>query len=187
MTKLACIILAAGNSERFGSNKMLHVLVNGKSVIETVAEKYQAIFDQITVVVRSNEIIEHPLLGHKGVTILAAHNAEQGLSQSLITGVQAHPDSDGWLIALGDMPYLQSETIQRIVDAMAVDQIVAPLYNTQQGNPVGFGKNFLSQLLALKGDAGAKKLFAQFSKQFVEIPTDDEGVSLDIDRPEDCR
>ncbi|MEK7877760.1 MAG: hypothetical protein AAB325_16405, partial [Pseudomonadota bacterium] len=59
--------------------------------------------------------------------------------------------------------------------------LVAPAYAGQRGHPVGLGKRFGAQLLALDGDAGARDLVAAHQGELVLIECDDPGVLQDID------
>jgi molybdenum cofactor cytidylyltransferase len=48
---------------------------------------------------------------------------------------------------------------------------------------VGFGTELFSELVALQGDEGARRLVARYAAQ--PIAVDDPGVRLDLDTPED--
>ena len=105
-----------------------------------------------------------------------------GMGDSIAAGVAACPDEDGWLIVLGDMPFILPSSIARVVSAIADDAVSVPVQGGEFGHPVGFGRSFASGLLALSGDRGARPLFKQ--GRVVEVPVDDPGVLWDIDVPE---
>ena len=63
--------------------------------------------------------------------------------------------------------------------------LVAPTYDGRRGHPVGLGKRFCAQLLALDGDAGARDIIAAHQGDLVLIECDDPGVLQDIDRRAD--
>ncbi|WP_214509712.1 nucleotidyltransferase family protein [Pseudomonas brassicacearum] len=105
-----------------------------------------------------------------------------GLGDSIAAGVQACPDLDGWLMVLGDMPFILPSSIEQVVAGIRADGISVPVLAGEYGHPVGFGRGFGPKLMALTGDRGAKVLFA--GAQVVEVPVDDPGVTWDVDVPE---
>ncbi len=104
------------------------------------------------------------------------------MGDSIAAGVAACPDADGWLIVLGDMPFILPSSIERVVAAIADDAVSVPVQDGEFGHPVGFGRSFGPGLQALSGDRGARPLFTQ--GRVVEVAVDDPGVLWDIDVPE---
>ena len=119
--------------------------------------------------------------------------ADTGMAASLAHAIahanKAAPDAQGWIVALGDMPHVQPSTIQSLKTALeqgariAVPMIAAPMYRGQRGNPVGFSRHYLPQLLALEGDQGARGILKHSA--VTELEVDDSGILQDIDTPAD--
>jgi len=105
-----------------------------------------------------------------------------GMGDSIAAGVAACSQLGGWLIVLGDMPFILPSTVDQVVAGIADDRISVPVVNGEYGHPVGFGRVFGPGLMALSGDRGAKPLFA--SARVVEVAVDDPGVLWDVDVPE---
>ena len=105
-----------------------------------------------------------------------------GMGDSIAAGVAACPQLGGWLIVLGDMPFILPSSIERVVASISDDCISVPVHEGEFGHPVGFGRSFGPALMALSGDRGAKALFAQ--ARVVEVVVDDPGVLWDVDVPE---
>ena len=105
-----------------------------------------------------------------------------GMGDSIAAAVAACPQLDGWLIVLGDMPFILPSSIERVVAAIAEDCVSVPVHAGEYGHPVGFGRSFGPGLAGLSGDHGAKPLFAQ--GRVVEVAVDDPGVLWDVDVPE---
>jgi molybdenum cofactor cytidylyltransferase len=105
-----------------------------------------------------------------------------GMGDSIAAGVAACPQLSGWLIVLGDMPFILPASIERVVAEIADDAVSVPVHQGEYGHPVGFGRSFGAALMALSGDRGAKALFAQ--ARVVEVAVDDPGVLWDVDVPE---
>ncbi|AWM93626.1 molybdopterin-guanine dinucleotide biosynthesis protein MobA [Pseudomonas sp. 31-12] len=105
-----------------------------------------------------------------------------GMGDSIAAGVAACPQLDGWLIVLGDMPFILPSSVDRVVAGIAEDCVSVPVHAGEYGHPVGFGRSFGPGLMALSGDHGAKPLFAQ--GRVVKVAVDDPGVLWDVDVPE---
>jgi molybdenum cofactor cytidylyltransferase len=106
------------------------------------------------------------------------------MGASLIFALSQMRDADGWVIALADMPYVQAATLDALVDALRQGADIAlPVYQGRRGNPVGFSRKYLPQLLALGGDRGARELIKAYP--VTEVAVDDAGVVRDIDTEAD--
>lgn len=105
-----------------------------------------------------------------------------GMGDSIAAAVTACPALDGWLMVLGDMPFILPSSIERVVARMAEDSISVPVHGGELGHPVGFGAEYGPALMALSGDRGAKPLFA--SASVIEVPLEDHGVLWDVDVPQ---
>ena len=182
---VACIVLAAGNSSRFGAAKLLHLLPSKLSVLQQTIAQYHAMFKQITVVVRGGDAALIGQLKNSAVNTVVGHDAALGMSHSLISGVQANSSAAGWLIALGDMPYVKASTIGALLAASNEASIVQPIYLGKPGNPVVFGREFYADLISLEGDRGGKDLLNTYVANLLQIEVNDPGIHQDIDRPSD--
>ena len=182
--RISVVILAAGQSTRFGSQKMKHVLSNGKTILRSCVEQYKKVFSQVTVVI-ANDAQLNKKLTELGVDVVTVNQPELGMSYSLIAGIKSRSKAGPWLIALGDMPYVKTQTLSRLAVKATANNIVAPVCGDRCGNPVIWGESFRSQLLSLQGDVGAKQLIKMNVSDVLKVRVDDVGVLQDIDRPED--
>ena len=185
------ILLAAGYSKRFGSNKLLQTLPAGTPEAGTpiglaAARHLLDALPESIAVVRPRAQKLGKLLRDAGCNTVVCKNAGEGMGTSLAAGVRAAADAHGWVVALADMPFLRPETIRVIAKALSEGAaIAAPAYRGERGHPVGFARRFLDELSALHGDQGAKGLLAQHSDRVTLYEVDDPGVLRDIDRPSD--
>ena len=180
------ILLAAGASKRFGSNKMLHLLGGGTPVAVAALANLRSAIPHVIAVVRPGATILENLLSEAGATVILCTDADEGMGVSLASAVRASGDVSGWVIALADMPYIQPLTIVKIATSLAAGAaIVAPAYHGRRGHPVGLSARFRPQLEALRGDAGARSVLEQNAGQVKLIEVDDAGVCRDIDTPAD--
>ncbi|MBV6752036.1 nucleotidyltransferase family protein [Pseudomonas chlororaphis] len=104
-----------------------------------------------------------------------------GMGDSLSAAVVATADSAGWLVLLGDMPFILPQTVVRVMAGIESDGICVSVFQGEYGHPVGFGRSFGPALMGLSGDRGAKPLFAEGKLR--EVFVDDPGVLWDVDLP----
>lgn len=185
--EVAVIILAAGQSTRFGSPKMSHCLSNGMSVLANTVAQYKLVFTNISVVIpECRKLINE--FENSDVQLVFNTQSDLGMSQSIIAGIRAQPNARAWLIALGDMPYIKVASLKECAHQASENTIVVPTYKRKTGHPVIFGSAFRDQgLLNLSGDVGAKSVIEKCidSVSFAEV--NDLGVLHDIDRPSDIQ
>lgn len=186
---IGIIVLAAGLGERFrqvagaDKDKLLadcagrdgavrsvieHVLVNlpakaGKRVVVTTADRPQV----------------SRMATAYGFEVVLVEST--GMGDSIAAGVAACPQPGGWLIVLGDMPFIEPSSIERVMAGVAADTISVPVHDGDYGHPVAFAGSFGPALMALSGDCGARPLFA--SAKVFEVEVDDPGVLWDVDVP----
>jgi molybdenum cofactor cytidylyltransferase len=182
------ILLAAGASKRFGSDKLLHLLSGQTPIALAALANLRAAIPHVIAVVRPGA----PMLAHRlseaGATVILCVDADAGMGASLATAVGASGAVAGWVIALADMPYIRPETIASVAASLCAGAaMIAPAYQGVRGHPVGLSAQFRGQLEALRGDEGARTILRQNTGLVQLIEVDDPGVCRDIDTPEDLR
>lgn len=185
------ILLAAGFSRRFGaSNKLLRPMKDGRPIALVSAQNLiQAIPTTIAVVRPENtELAE--LLQQAGLVVLTCKESEQEMSASLAAAVRFSANFEaaqhGFVIALGDMPYIQPKTIQMVANSLnSNESIVIPTYREQRGHPVGFATQYRSELENLQGDEGARAIVKRYANNVCLLACEDAGILKDIDTPQD--
>jgi molybdenum cofactor cytidylyltransferase len=83
------------------------------------------------------------------------------------------------------MPFIKTETYRSIASLLQKNNIVTPWYKGNRGNPVGFGSQFFSELMALDGDIGANNIVKSHANAVLRLDLSDRGILLDIDTPAD--
>ena len=176
------VILAAGFARRFGSDKRQWRMPDGRSLLESTLARYQGSFESIFLVLRPADRDWGRRLS--GCTKVFAAEAHLGMGHSLAAGIAAAKDFDGAFIALGDMPWVETSTLETLRRGLNDrSAIVRPLHNGAPGHPVGFGQAHFEALMNLSGDEGAKAVLDQNPQRIITIDVADAGVIQDLDVP----
>ena len=189
MTKshqVCAIVLAAGLSKRAGAGNKLLNQIEGGSMIGRVVENVVSSGASPVVVVTGHEADSiHDVL--KSCTVEFTHNPNfiDGMGSSIAQGVAALPDNaEGVLICLGDMPHIQAETFQKLINAFDPEKgkdICIPVLDGRRGNPVLFGRQHFDALKKIDGDRGAKTVTLSEAGSVIDVPVTDEGIFVDYD------
>lgn len=186
MRGITGILLAAGSSRRFGSNKLVVPLPDGTPLVLAVVRRLQFVVNAVIVVVHPQDQVLPELLATENVQVVICQNADAGMGASLAAGVAASGDARGWIIVLADMPAIQISTLQRVAQALDNGAVLAAPYHAgQRGHPVGFRSSVRDELLTLSGEAGARDILTRHAAAVVRLDVDDAGILLDIDTPAD--
>ena len=187
---IAVIILAAGQSTRFGpENKLLHLIDNEPVVLRTAKTALNAGIEEIIVVAGHDaEAIENALNG-TAVRVVRNATPQAGMGTSLAVGANAVRSlPDAVMIMLGDMPMVKPTTLQQIASEFAPDSghdIIVPVHDGRRGHPVLFGATYLPKLCALTGDTGARTILRDHPERVRAVNVDDPGTLYDIDTQDD--
>jgi len=192
------ILLAAGQSTRFGNNKLLHPLAGNRPMLLVSAEKLAKVLPDSIVVINEQLVPITEQLERLGLRVVVNQQAEQGMGSSIACGVRACQDASGWLIILADMPYLKTETIRLLADKLEGGAsehrsgecdagIIAPVYDKQRGHPVVFSQCYKNELLGLDEDTGARHVIKNHQSALELVAVDDAGVIMDVDYASDLR
>jgi molybdenum cofactor cytidylyltransferase len=194
--EIAAIVLAAGASRRFGTDKLLCQFELNESTLPLIVHSLKPwlkVFGQVTVVVQPDtrdfcRDVEHALADEEvaGIRWVECRNAAHGMASSLVCGVAANIAAAGWMIGLADMPSVPQTAISHVRNAIEAGALLAaPFYDGKRGHPVGFSAAYGDELLALQGDTGARSLLERDAALLQRVAIEDRGILIDIDRPED--
>jgi molybdenum cofactor cytidylyltransferase len=180
------ILLAAGKSRRFGSNKLLHPATDNTPMLLVAAQKLVNVLPGSITVINQELVPYTDQLEQLGMRVVVNEESSRGIGSSIARGVLASQDATGWLIALADMPYIKIDTIAQLANKLKNGaDIIAPVIERQRGHPVGFSQRYKDQLIALNDDVGARQIIAGSQDQLELIPTNDAGVVMDVDQASD--
>jgi len=182
VNKIGCIVLAAGRSERFGKADKLAADLDGKPMLHHVLSMLCSVGFAQQILVCQPATVDVSGLGFERVDIETAGGLQ---SDSLRAGLRALRTDGlaGILVALGDMPCVSREHIQRLLERFQVDDprcIVASGSDGVGLPPALFSLALLEDLARMTGDKGARSLL----RDAVLVPTEPAELA-DVDTPED--
>ena len=190
--KITAILLAAGRSTRMGhANKLMHPLAESSILEQSLQHLARSNVGEIILITgfEAEKISALPLvkkLASEGkLRIVINENHENGMGSSLATGINAlDTQTDATLITLGDMPYIQPNSIDQIITAANAHndkQIFIPQFNGKNGHPTLWRKPLFNQLAELSGDNGGKNIIQTHKSLSQIVAVDDQGILKDID------
>jgi molybdenum cofactor cytidylyltransferase len=188
MNSVAAVIIAAGSSSRLGQPKQLLVL-NGEALLQrAICNAHEAGASPVIVVLGAHREQIQSEVDFSKAGIVVNRGWEEGMASSIRAGVdelQKAPDVPGVLLMLCDQPAVTAEHLGRMISAFRQNpaNAIASVYSGKRGIPAIFPREAFPDLLALRGDQGARGLLSAPSRTVTEIALD--GGELDIDRPED--
>ena len=189
---IVAVVLAAGESRRMGQANKLTIPVDGTPMVARVVDTLREGGVQRVLVVTGHAPEEiRGALGDRDVEVVHNPDYEEGMGASVRAGVSVvGNDVDGVLIALGDMPWVSTDVIGRLLDAFTPDgdlSIYIPMFGRKRGNPVLWGSRHFPELRQLSGDVGGKALFHRHAEAICYVDVESAAVNIDVDTPEALR
>ncbi len=189
MSGLTGLVLAAGRGTRFDPsgqhNKLLATLPNGQSVLKRACLALAPHVEQIVVVLRAPCERIQTELADLDVTFVYSCQADLGLGYSLAQSIAQTQATKGWLVTLGDLPFISAASYQQVIAAFEQNGgIVRPSYQGQIGHPVLFAAELKADLQQVEHADGPKHIFRHYSHLSQTLAVSDAGVCADIDYPE---
>ena len=180
------IVLAAGSSSRMPGSQKLLLDLDGVPMVRHVLEAASEGGCHQTVVVYAEDDVRRAIDG-RAETVFNAKSAT-GMASSLRVGLKAlRPEIEGAMVLLGDQPLVGSRTVATLLRAWRREGS-RPAVAVSQGEdgwapPVLLSREMWPQLLALRGDAGARQVLHGRPELLDVVPAP--GRSDDIDTPDD--
>ena len=185
--KLAFIMLAAGNSRRFGSNKLVYE-VDGVPMYQRTLRQLQKAAEKIPdsriILVTQpqySEIID--VVKGTGAEVLFNPQPERGIASSMQIGLESAKDADACMFTVADQPWLTAETIIALYDAFQSENkgMACTRHGEKTGNPCVFSKKYYKELMEITGDRGGKQVIKRHPEDVVYSKISDERELQDVD------
>jgi molybdenum cofactor cytidylyltransferase len=169
------LVLGAGSSTRLGSPKQL-VQFQGEALLHRAARVAREVAPTI-VVIRKGACAMRDSVRDLDVIIVENAEADEGMASSLRCGVAAA--TGDVLITLCDQPHVTAEHLRALAESGAA--IAATQYKGIAGVPALFASKFRSELMALRGDVGAKRVIEAHRDEVLSIPFELAAFDVDTD------
>jgi molybdenum cofactor cytidylyltransferase len=185
---LAVAILAAGESRRMGKPKAL-LPFHGLTFVEHLVEVTRhARIGAMRIVLGAHAEDIRARLGVAPDSLVINENWEQGQLSSIQCAIRSLPPdpTEGLLLCPVDHPLVSANLIAQLIKEFdsTGKAIVLPTHNGKRGHPVIFRATLYGELLAASPEVGARAIVWAHPDNIAEVPTDEEGVILNLNDPE---
>jgi molybdenum cofactor cytidylyltransferase len=185
----AAVILAAGQSKRMGSPKMVLPWA-GETVIGKVVRTLQeAGLSEIVVVTGgASDLVETALQGRDVRTLRNPNFTDGAMLASFQIGLKAlSPQVETALVVLGDQPQIELEVVKSILGVYEKDKpaLVVPSYHMHRGHPWLVSRALWPVVLALRPPETLRDFLNQYAAQIAYLPVESASILQDLDTPAD--
>ena len=187
---IIAIVMAAGQSSRFGSDKRVAKLGNGETLLSSTLRTIQKTFSNNRVVIKPEDNAQS--LGLTPTNqIIVSQRSHLGLGYSISDAFRQLCSDESLhhyhaaAVWLADLPWVSEETCNVLTKMDTPESIVQPLHQGNPGHPVVFGREFWHELALLENDRGASPVIKKHSKRVIYVSLNDPGVCTDVDYPDD--
>lgn len=185
---VVAVVLAAGSSARMGRTKLM-LSTMGRPMLQCVLDTLRKTkLEGVVVVLGASEGEVRRSIRFQEEKVVVNVRYAEGMSASLKAGIASvEKGTDAVLVVLGDMPLLSAATVDRLIGAYkrSKNKVVVPTYHGRRGNPVIIDKSLFTEVMKLGGDVGAKAVVAANRASTLEVPVEDIGTVVDVDRMAD--
>lgn len=191
--RVGIIYLAAGNSRRFGTNKLLYELQGKPMYQHLLLRLFHLCKDfpqwKIAVVTQYEEIYgQIAAMEKEGFPVQAVFSpdSKKGAAYSIRAGIRAVGQGTGaCAFFVADQPYLKEESAKNFLLEMEMRRakLGSVCHKGTAGSPAWFSKEYYPELLALSGDEGGRKILKKYPKDVCFFEIEDDWELKDIDKP----
>jgi molybdenum cofactor cytidylyltransferase len=184
MPGICAIILAAGESKRMGSPKML-LDFNGLTMLETVIRNVKSSsVDDILVVLGAYRDEIQKIVDNSGTRSCYNDIYKEGMLSSVQCGFRYIPDrTEAVLVFQGDQPFITSEVVDIVINEFrrTGKGIIIPVYNKKRGHPLLVARKYFEKVGSLDPQRGLRALSEFFSEDVEEVSVKEAGILRDFD------
>jgi molybdenum cofactor cytidylyltransferase len=192
---LAAIILSAGASSRMGRPKALLPYREGTFLEHLVQVTRHPRIGLTRVVLGAGAEVIRTIAKLDPSVVVLNSNWEQGQLSSIREGIRSleEIETDGIVLCPVDHPLVSARLVDELIEhfygnaSANAKSIVLPTYQGRRGHPVIFSSALYGELLAAPTEQGARAVVWAHAGDVLEVPTDEEGIVLNINDPDMLR
>ena len=187
---ILAIVLAAGESKRMGTQKLLLPFGEGTIIESVVRAALDSSVGGVLVVLGSDAEAIRKTLDPYGVEFVENASYRSGMLSSIQVGFEALPEkARAAVLMLGDQPGITAEAGDELIARYreAGKGIVIPTHGGRRGHPVVIDMKYRSEIARLDPEVGLRKLRLDHPDDVLEIELPFPEILRDIDTPEDYK
>lgn len=185
---ISAIVLAAGQSLRMGTQKLLLPLGNTTVIAHIVDSLLAGGLSRVIVVTRAGEPhIAEALVGRE-IQFTENPDTKGDMLSSVRCGLRALTgDCQAVMLALGDQPGITPEMVRDLaIDyGLHPEGILVPVFEGKRGHPMIFSVKYRNEILEQHDGSGLRGLLLAHPQELREWTADSAAVLADMDVPED--
>ena len=187
---ISAIVLAAGQSIRMGDdNKLVKKYKNRYLINHILNTLIKSKIEKIIVVLGFEKSrVRKIIIKNKKINFVFNKNYKSGMASSIKAGLKKSSKKNiGFLIVQADMPFISKKIINSLYYAIKNNgqEIVAPIYKRNMGNPIGFKRSMTRILNKTSGDSGAKKMIKRNKKNLSLIRVNSKSIFKNFNTQKD--
>ncbi len=182
------VILAAGESRRMGTQKLLLPFGETTVVGAVVGTALASRVDRVLVVLGADKDDVREEIERLGINFVVNEHFAEGMLSSVQAGFRALPaDAEAAVVMLGDQPFLPARVVDAVIEAFrrSGKGIVVPAFQGRRGHPVLVDLKYRDAVLALDPADGLRRLMHAHPEDIFEAEVEDANILRDMDVPED--
>ena len=183
---VAAVVLAAGYSSRMGFFKPLAPLI-GVSVLERSLRSLVSagVFEVLVVTGFHGEEVAQAI-EESGARVIRNPRFKEGMFTSIQAGISALPAGcDAFFLLPADIPTVRASSLRLLMENVLPDGVVHPLFRGARGHPPLVGAALVPAIMSYSGEDGLRGFYVAHEPPVRVVPVADEGVLIDMDRPEE--
>ena len=185
---ISAILLAAGQSKRMnGENKLTKEIQGIPLIKHSVKNILASSIDELIIVLgHQKEIIEKLIDKNEKIKFVFNKDFESGMASSIKTGLSnLFEKTEAFFICLGDMPMVNSDVYNQLIQSKNNKEIIVPTYKGEQGNPILFSKFIKEKIMTIHGDVGAKKILELNNDKILNVKISNQSIKKDFNTKDD--
>ncbi|MCH7918865.1 MAG: nucleotidyltransferase family protein [Planctomycetes bacterium] len=185
---IAAVVLAAGQSRRMGTQKLLLPWGPSSVIGHIVDQLLETSLSHVCVVVGRDADRVTAALADRPVAWVTNPQPQGDMLSSLRCALRVLPvDCEAALVVLGDQPRITAALVEDLLQAYdtCAQEILVPFYRGRRGHPMLFSRRYFEEVMTQYEGLGLRGLLQAHGPEVCEWPVSIPAVLMDMDTPRD--